>query len=233
MVSLINNLMEQIDLTMWWESTDNAWKKIFRNKLNISSEPTLTELEQLILSEKLYCVLETEIKDLKPLEVFCRLTKVELMGAKNIQSVLPLINNVDLRYLNIADTKVTNIEILSRFSKLEELFLSDYIVNLDDIANLTNLRRLFFRTSKGIETLEALTNLTQLEELVISDSVTNLKPIDHLSKIKRLVGFGISTKEENRYRMLHPHTELNCGGSAKKKMNQMLTRIDKIDISKL
>ncbi len=224
--------MDEINLTQWWTAIDESWKKLFKHKLCITSEPTFQQLRQLISSDELYCVLETDINDLKPIEVFTRLKKVDLMGTKNIQSITPLINNVNLIHLNIADTKVNNIEALSLFPKLEDLFLSDYVVNLDSISNLANLRRLFFRTSKAIESLDPLSKLTELEELAISDSITNLQPIDKLMKLKRLVGYGISKAEENRFQSLHPNTELNCGSTAKKEMERITSKIDKIDFSK-
>lgn len=228
-LSLVDKLLNTSKLEVWWQSIDENWKKIFKNAVDFDTQPNENQLIQIINLKEFYCV-QAMINDLEPLRPFTSLNKLDLMGCKNIDNIESICNCKDLKSLRLLNTKVDNIEVVNEMNGLEELYLSDYVSSLEPIKNLINLKKLVFRKSYAINSLGSLSKLANIEDLVISDKIYDLSPIDGLQKLKRLVCFGVGELEANRFKAIHPETEVIFGEKERVKNETLVEKIRKMAI---
>ncbi|MBI9050860.1 MAG: CotH kinase family protein [Anaerolineaceae bacterium] len=171
---------------------------------NLSALADLTNLKVLILQDNLVedisavAQLKTlkslhlgynEVRDLSPLADLNQLTRLDLYGNGNIESILPLASMHQLKYLNLDDVPIGNeITNLENLSNLEELSLSN--CQLSDVAALQNLKKLISLNLRDndIVDLSALAGLTNLETLNMQSNVhaQNISALGQLTNLKKL-----------------------------------------------
>jgi hypothetical protein len=205
-------------INTWWANLDNEWKEIFSEKMNTKS-PSDLELQELLNITEIYAVL-TKIKDLEPLRIFTKLKEVDLMMCEDILDIEPLLNNIDLKSLNLTGTSVKNISVIKNFKKLEILWLSDFVDSIEPLSELFFLKQLYFRTaSENVSSLMPIAKLVQIEEISITDNINDLSPIDNWTNLKRIVCYGVTKQEAIRFAGLHSEKiEILYGEIEKEKM---------------
>ncbi|TRU87890.1 MAG: hypothetical protein EWV76_09945 [Microcystis novacekii Mn_MB_F_20050700_S1] len=106
----------------------------------------------------------------------------------------------NLKFLDIAQSKISNLEGISQLKELETLILYDLrnLVKAKEICNLTKLQDLRLGNCKKINNLEFISSLTSLKKLELY-SMGKIESLDFLKKLNNLefLNFEGSTVIEN------------------------------------
>ena len=147
-----------------WENSNPK----FRGVLLMAIKKQIKKIKSESLSKNQKAVKEIKLND-----------KLEDIEINLIFQFLKDIETIDLR-----DTAIENLEILTFFEKIEVLSISENpIMTLDGIENLKKLRKLFCINTK-IQTLENLKNCKNLQELYCAKN--QIKSLEYLSENEKL-----------------------------------------------
>jgi len=120
------------------EILDPTLEHVIREKLGLSAELPLTDLEMQCLGDLV--VLESDIANLQGLEQAVNLRFLHLSGSR-IVDLTPLADLVSLEVLKLYDNEISDISLLANLTNLEELNLaSNQIADVAPLANLVNLK---------------------------------------------------------------------------------------------
>jgi len=118
------------------------------------------------------------IDNLAPLSKLTQLKRFTLIYDSNLTNIGPLINLINLTYLNLANNQIKDIEILAKLTELQTLII--YKNRIEDISALENLRGLeFLWLSENLITdISALETLTQLNQIYLYDNqISNIEAL--------------------------------------------------------
>ena len=157
-------LSEREELANWWTEVPDAWRTYLKEQ--VGADPY-------------------DSANYRMLREIVRLTRIDISDNNNLWDLTPLGKLVDLKYLNVSGTRVTNLVPLRNLTKLEVLNCSrTNVIDLDPLKYATSMRELICEETK-ISDLSTLTNFPKLEKLFCSGSpVRRLEPITGLKDLR-------------------------------------------------
>ncbi len=170
----------------WWNSLDDDWKKLFKERHKISANPTAAELTKIYNLDKLDCS-ESGIRNLEPLRNLTNLKVVWIDKNPSVVSLEPLRSLTKLTEIDFSGTGVSDLEPLRGLVNLTRL--ECFETNISSLAALSGLRKLkildFSKTK--VNSLFPLKNVLTLEVLYFSQTpVTDLSPLKALANLTEL-----------------------------------------------
>ncbi len=148
----------------WWNSLSPVWKRIFTAKLNLSEKPDADELQKIF-----------------------DITKLNILGNREVLSIEPLRRLKKLRFLNISDTKIASLSALENLKNLEIIwFRYTPISDLNPLKNLKNLKGLDFDFTE-VRDLSSIADLPNLKHLSCAiTNVNSLYPVYDMPNLSKL-----------------------------------------------
>ncbi len=155
-------IYETAELTTWWNSLDEHWKKILSSEIGLDSVPTTENLHQITLLRKIDVKDDTLIRTLDPLTALINLDALNISNTPVVH-LDPLRKSLHLRTLDISSTAVTSLESIRDLRLLERLYLvGTGIPDLEPLRQAENLVVLNIENT-AIASLEPLADLEELE----------------------------------------------------------------------
>ena len=196
-------------LRTWWNTLDNNWRDIFRNIVDMNSNPTAEQLQAVADIEELNIDTRVMISSLEPLTKLMFLKKLSI-NDNHITDLSPLSEMRHLTELKIDGNAINDITPLANVKTLEVLSIeSTRVVDINALENMKNLRILDI-SNTSIKNIKVLANCTSLEELNIANTnVKTLVPVADISSLRyiKAIGSKVKTKEIDALRNKKP--ELN------------------------
>ncbi len=174
-------------LKEWWSNLSFGWRNIFKEKLAIEDDSiSMNQLNKIASLDSINLSGNDFIVSIEPLNMLVDLRKINLSNTK-IQDIAPLSSLTEITHLNIANTNISDVSFLRYAEKLIALDLSFTLVrDLKDLLNLTNLRELNLKGT-NITKFTVLSNFTSLQKLDLSETFFgDLKLIYPLNQLKDL-----------------------------------------------
>lgn len=135
------------------------------------------------------------IYDVSPLENLSALTKLNIAGNPVSGSDLSVLGKlVNLIYLDFSNTRTTNIEVVSGFTKLTELYFDTNLVHdISVLSNISSLKILSFYENR-VSSLDPLINLVGLTHFMCAEN--NISDLSPLAGMQNLVELNARTNEK-------------------------------------
>lgn len=194
------------ELRIWWNTLDNNWREVFRNTIDIDTNPKAEQLQAVANIEDLTVDPRTVINNLEPLTKLLFLKKL-IINDNHITDLSPLSELQQLRELNIDGNAITDLSVLNNLKSLEVLSIENTnVIDINALEDMKELRDLNIANTK-IKNIKMLSSCTSLEELNIAN--TNVKTLSPVSKIESLryikaINTKIKSKEINNLRNKRP-----------------------------
>ncbi|MGD1894209.1 MAG: hypothetical protein ACFB15_26890 [Cyclobacteriaceae bacterium] len=157
-------LSEREELANWWSEVSQPWQEYF--KAQIGAE-------------------DWDSVNYRMLREIVRMDEIDISGNQRIYDLEPLGKLIDLRYLNISDTRLDDLYPLRNLTKLEILDGSETAVtDLGPLKYATSLREMIIDGTR-VSNLNVLSNFTKLEMLYCSNTpVYELPPLGSLKDLR-------------------------------------------------
>ncbi len=152
-------------LLSWWNSLSHEWQALFKKKLNIS----------------------TDSLQLNDIQNVIAINAIDLSHNRNLQTLEPLSQLVDLQVLNLSGTSVTDLSPLRNLTGLLDLNLSN--TGIHDVTPLKYSDNLvkFNLNNTLVSELSVLERMSKLENLELrSTNVTDFTPLGNATSLKYL-----------------------------------------------
>ncbi len=157
-------IYESGELNTWWDGLNDNWKGIFRTYTELSEPPTTEQLHKLSLITKVDISGKHEIESLDPLSKIANLVELNCTGT-SVSDLGPLHEMIDMQMLDCHDTRVKSLEALSGLTHLQELYVNN----------------------TPLQSIKGLSGLSSLQILNIEDTeVDSLDPVIKITSLKRL-----------------------------------------------
>lgn len=162
----------------WWKDLEMQWKMAYNeaayNKGPVLEPPTDEELMLLLIQ------VDT-LRFAGPLAINPNVST----PLTNLSGLIPLYH---LRYLSISNMHITSLKPLSRFTKIEHLFVyENRLTSLEGIENMRELKDLYAQDNE-ITDLSPIKKLTKLETLYLTkNKLTRINGLSkhHAAKMKK------------------------------------------------
>jgi len=171
----------------WWNSLDDAWKKLF-----IAHITPCKENDRYSIVDDLFKTNQANILLYTPthldLNKIVSLEKIDIINGKSlITSLEPLSRLKDIKYLYVESETFLDISLLSKFRCIEELSLSiNHLADLSPLSGLITLKKLWV-TENAVSDIYPLRELYNLKDLNLYDTFVNdISPLENLIKIEHL-----------------------------------------------
>lgn len=137
-------IYETATLKTWWDELPIYWKKAFMKQTNIGVEPTKEELHSLIQIKSLE--VDPAIQDATPISRLTNLESLNIANSKiiDIESFKGLLN---LKNLQMQNTKVKDLKALENLGNLQELNIEN--TPITDLAPLQNSNNILMVKAEG------------------------------------------------------------------------------------
>ncbi|MEQ9442107.1 MAG: leucine-rich repeat domain-containing protein [Cyclobacteriaceae bacterium] len=157
-------LSEREELANWWSEVPETWRQYFKAQVGAQ---------------------DWDSANYRMLREIVRMDHIDLSGNQSIYDLEPLSKLVDLRYLDISNTRVDDLYPLRNLTKLEVLTCSQTeIADLGPLKYATSLREIICENTM-INDLSVLANFTKLEKLYCSNTpVYQLAPLKSLKDLR-------------------------------------------------
>ncbi len=156
-------LSEREELANWWTEVPETWRAYFKERLGAE---------------------QYDSADYRMLREIVRFTEIDVSDRPSLWDLTPLAKLVDLKYLNVAGTRVTDLVPLRNLTKLEVLNCSrTNVVDLEPLKYATSMRELICEETK-VSDLSILTNFPRLEKLFCSGSP--VRKLENIAGLKDL-----------------------------------------------
>jgi len=154
------------ELRNWWESLSYGWTRIFKSYVD-----------------------DEEITDQTLIDI-ASIDSLDLSGNQVILDLKPLVALRDLKFLNVSDTKIEDLNALRFAMKLEQLDVSN--TNTKDVSALKYLEKLqvLDLSITPVQDISSLSYLENLKELILTG--TNVVNFEVLSSLSSLVEVNLS-----------------------------------------
>ncbi len=153
---------------------------------------------------------KTNLNSLKPLKNLEKLERLTIRYLELEDPILEFSNNVNLNYVLIIETNISNLDFLTNMTNLDYLTVNrSGVTNIESLEKLNNLTHINFhgnditdieplrgktkvtsinfQSNENLANIDALEELTSLEYVTLSyTSVRNLKPLEELEKLEDL-----------------------------------------------
>lgn len=194
------------ELRTWWNTLDNNWREVFRNTIDIDTNPKAEQLQAIANIEELTIDSRIIITNLEPLTKLMFLKKL-IINDNHITDLSPLSELQQLKELNIDGNAIADLSVLNNLKSMEVLSIEN--TNVIDINALEDMKELHILniSNTKIKNIKMLSSCTSLEELNIAN--TNVKSLSPVSKIESLryikaINTKIKSKEINSLRTKRP-----------------------------
>ena len=136
-------IFESDELTKWWGKMSADWKKTFARYLSSGEEPTIEQLHRLATIDSINISGRLQINTVEPLAEFVQLRYLDC-SSTTITSLDPLQQLTQLKILNLSNTKISSISALSGLKKLETLTIDNTAVSdINPLKNITGIKFIF------------------------------------------------------------------------------------------
>ena len=198
------------ELRSWWNTLDNNWREVFRNTIEVDTNPKPEQLQAIANIEDLTVDSKVIITSLEPLTKLLFLNKL-IINDNHITDLSPLSDLQQIKELNIDGNAISELNVLNNLKMLEVLSIENTkIVDINPLDKMKELRVLNISNTK-IKNIKMLSSCTALEELNIANTnVKTLKPIANLSNLRyiKAIGSKVKAKEINALRDKRPEINI-------------------------
>ncbi len=202
------------ELAYWWNELNTAWKVQLGAGIEVKDGLLLYEIDEFSDStyvmggvqvkdtiriidfvkqaankEEINLSGSTIIKDLKPLDQFKKLRKLNISSSV-INDLFPIRNLTTIEVLDCSNTKVEDLNPLKYSKSLQELYIDNTPVSSIEVIESFNQLKILHLKQTVIDTIPSLDNLTHLQELDCSN--TNLTTLDSIGQLKSLINLNFS-----------------------------------------
>lgn len=202
-------IYQSAELKEWWSTLDNNWREVFRDIIEMNTNPTAEQLQSTANIEEINVDTRIIIPSLEPLSRLIFLKKLNIKD-NHITDLSPLSEMKLLTELYIDGNAINDINALENLKTLEVLSLENTrVVDINPLEKMENLRELNIANT-SIKNIKVLSTCTSLEELNISNTnIRTLSPVASHSSLRyiKAIGTKIKTKEIDSLRKTRP--ELN------------------------
>ncbi len=181
-------------LRLWWNNLDAEWQKMLGSQMDLPSDPSNEELQQLVDLTELSILNNLSLFDLNPLHIFVRLEKLTIKST-SISDISPITSLTGITQLNVSNNPISDIELIYRLTNLYELNLSN--TTIEDLEPISGLRKLTSLNIAGtkIKSLKYIEKLINLEKIYLNNTrIKNIKQLADLSNIKLVQCYNTSIK---------------------------------------
>lgn len=198
------------ELRSWWNTLDNNWREIFRNAVDVDTNPKAEQLQAVANIEALTIDSKIIITSLEPLTKLLFL-KILIINDNHITDLSPLVELQQLKELNIDGNAISDLSVLNNLKSLESLSIENTkVIDINALDGMKDLRELNI-SNTSIKNIKVLSTCTSLEELNIAN--TNVKTLSSVSKIETLryikaFNTKIKTKEIDALRNKRPEINI-------------------------
>jgi Leucine-rich repeat (LRR) protein len=198
------------ELRSWWNTLDNNWREVFRNTVEIDTNPKAEQLQAVANIEELTVDSRIIITSLEPLTKLLFLKKL-IINDNHITDLSPLSELTQLKELNINGNAISDLNVLNNFKSLEVLSIENTnVIDINALEDMKDLRVLNISNTK-IKNIKVLSTCTSLEELNIANSnVKSLSPVSKIETLRYIKAFNtkIKTKEIDALRNKRPEINI-------------------------
>lgn len=198
-----NEFDEKRALANWWTELSYEWKSYFKKKLNLQDSVSLADIKKIISLESIDINNNNYIQDIEPLAQLSNLRYLNLAGTK-IKDLSPLRNQTMLTELILSYTRVQDITPLKYASNLKRLSL-DYsaVYSIDVIAKMPLLQQVTLAHTE-VDDFSSLALLNQLADVNLKKTkLLDVSVIQHLSEISTLNLSGTAIRDLTPLAKLH------------------------------
>ena len=185
------------ELRSWWNTLDNGWREVFRDIVEMDTNPTAEQLQDVANIEEVNVDTRVIITNLEPLTKLMFLKKLSIKD-NHITDLSPLSELKLLSELHIDGNAISDLLALKNMTTLEVLSIENTrITDLNPLENMERLRILDIANT-NVKNIKVLANCTFLEELNVSNTnVKSLSPIaSHIFlRYVKAIGSRIKKKE--------------------------------------
>jgi len=197
-------------LKEWWKNLPEGWKPLLSLSEKVYEDPDRIQLHRISNIKKLDLTGAENITGLVPLTVLTRLEDLNISNHQ-ISDLTPLSYISRLVVFDFSNTPVTNISPIASHKSLEELNLANSPVS--DLTSISGLQSLIKLNISGTQVtkLDPVALCGNLQELDIYNTrINNLKSLDDHKNIKILRAYNtkLSAKKIEKFKVLHPGTEV-------------------------
>ena len=202
-------IYQSSELRGWWSTLDNNWRDIFRDIVEMNSNPTAEQLQAVVDIEDLYVDSRIVITSLEPLTKLMFLKKLSIKD-NHITDLTPLSEMRVLKELHIDGNAINDILALENLTTLEVLSIENTrIVDINPLEKMENMRILDIANT-NIKNIKVLAKCTSLEELNISNTnVKSLSPVANHSSLRYVKAISSKVKNKEIDALRNKRPELN------------------------
>ena len=198
-----------VELRNWWNTLDENWRNVFRDIVDMNTNPTAEQLQAVANIEEINIDTKIMISSLEPLTKLMFVKKLSIKD-NHITDLSPLSEMRLLSELCIDGNAINDITPLATVKSLEVLSIENTrVVDINAVEGLENLRVLDIANTI-IKNIKPLANCAKLEELNIANTnVRTLAPVANHSSLRyvKAISSKVKTKEIDALRSKRP--ELN------------------------
>ena len=196
-------------LRSWWNTLDNSWRTVFRDIIDIDTNPKPDQLQAVANIEEINVDTRVVIQSLNPLTKLLFLKKLKI-NDNHITDLAPLSELRLLQELCVDGNAVDDLTPIANTTTLEVLSIANTRVNdLNALEKLTELRKINIENT-GIKSIKMLAVCTQLEDLNIANSnVKSLSPVDKIGTLRYIKAFNSRVKAKEIEALQKKRPEIN------------------------
>ena len=202
-------IFQSAELRGWWSTLDNNWREIFRDIVEMNSNPTAEQLQAVANIEEINVDTKIMISSLEPLTKLMFLKKLSIKD-NHITDLSPLSEMRLLEELYIDGNAINDILALANLKTIEVLSIENTrVVDLNPLENMSNLRVLNIANT-SIKNIKVLSKCTSLEELNIANTnIRSLSPVANLSSLRYIKAISTKVKAKEIDSLKKKRPELN------------------------
>lgn len=199
-----------VEFRNWWNTLDENWRNIFRDIVDMNTNPTAEQLQAVVNIEEINIDTKVMVSSLEPLTKLMFLKKLSVKD-NHITDLSPLSEMRLLRELCIDGNAINDITPLATVKSIEVLSMENTrVIDINALEGMENLRVLDI-ASTAIKNIKPLTNCIKLEELNIANTnVKTLTPVANHSSLRyiKAIGSKVKTKEIDALRNKRPEVNI-------------------------
>jgi len=201
---------QSTNLNMWWNSLNEAWRKVFADAGKFEGDPSREQLQALVDLGSISIVQNPSLENLEPLTYFKRIKQLSIDNC-GVSDILPLTTLISLTELSLPNNPLINLGSLDKLTKLTTLNLENTSLEDLDVLGLMNWVKSLNIAGTKIKKLKGIETMTSLETLVLNNTqIKSLKGIEDLPNLKGLTCYrtGISNKNIEAFKEEYPQVKV-------------------------
>jgi Leucine-rich repeat (LRR) protein len=131
------------DLRGWWQQLQDPWREVLASAAGVQPDPTKEDLARVTNLDSINIANNQSIMDLRPLQHLQKL-RVILAAGTSIRDLYPLQEHKSIEFLDVSDTKVSSLTMISQLSKLRVFRAERTAINdLNGLSAIISLEKVF------------------------------------------------------------------------------------------